>query len=263
MLIRGFNFLVIFSLLWLQVVVSCLAGEDKKIVMAADPWCPYNCVPDSKLPGFQVEVVKAIFQPRGYTVEYQIMPWKRAIKSLELGEIDAVPGAIKGDAAGNLLGDKSCGKDETIVIVRKKEGFTFTAVSDLDGKRLGIIQDYSYDNNGEIDQYLNTRQSQEKGQIIALTEENALSLLLKMLVLDRVDVILENRFVASYTAQQLQISEKVEIIATGKKNNTYIAFSPNSKGQLLSKIFDQGIVSLRNSGVLTEILDKYGLDDWE
>jgi polar amino acid transport system substrate-binding protein len=50
----------------------------------------------------------------------------------------------------------------------------------------------------------------------------------------------------------------------GAPSKIYIAFSPaNHKSKEYARILSEGIVSLRASGELKEILGKYGLDDWK
>ncbi len=49
------------------------------ITLAADVWCPFNCNPGGDPPGYMVEVAKAVFEPRGHTVTYRVLPWARAV----------------------------------------------------------------------------------------------------------------------------------------------------------------------------------------
>jgi len=45
--------------------------------------------------------------------------------------------------------------------------------------------------------------------------------------------------------------------------NVYPIFYNNENGQIYAKMFTHGIQKLRNSGLLDNILKKYGLKDWK
>ena len=244
-------------------IAPVAAAESKQIVLAADPWCPYNCLPESDLPGYLVELAQAVYQPHGYTVKYMNLPWSRALEYALSGTIDAAIGAVKGNIQGHYIGVQSLGRDETVLVVRKGERFDYTGPSAMDAKRLGVIIHYTYDNHGEIDQYLEKRKQEQEDSVSVLHQEAALTSLLNMLVLDRLDVVIENRFVAAYKAKELNISDHIEIISTGKGDDIYFAFTPNDKGRQLSTMLDEGVRQLRVSGRLSEILEKYGIRDWK
>ena len=48
------------------------------LIMKADEWCPYNCNPKDSNLGYMVDIAKAIFEPAGHKIEYQILTWARA-----------------------------------------------------------------------------------------------------------------------------------------------------------------------------------------
>ncbi len=50
------------------------------LLIVADPWCPYNCAPDSTKPGMIVEIVKKAFERHGISVTYETLPWTRAVE---------------------------------------------------------------------------------------------------------------------------------------------------------------------------------------
>ena len=90
--------LQIILLLVLSLFVSILRAENATIVIGADIWCPVNCEPNSDHPGYMIEIANKIFKEQAVKVEYQVMPWARAIVEAEKGNIQAIVGAFKGDA---------------------------------------------------------------------------------------------------------------------------------------------------------------------
>ncbi|MGK5093936.1 hypothetical protein WDW89_18225 [Deltaproteobacteria bacterium TL4] len=64
-------------------------GVMKKILsVRADFWPPFNGDPKASRPGYMIEVLKAIFEPQGYVVDYQILSWDQALESVRKGEFD-------------------------------------------------------------------------------------------------------------------------------------------------------------------------------
>jgi hypothetical protein len=72
-------------------------AQATQIVLGADQWCPYNCTPKSKMPGFVVEIAQVVFAQSNITNDYRVFPWPRAIDMAKRGEIDVVIGATKAE----------------------------------------------------------------------------------------------------------------------------------------------------------------------
>jgi len=80
-------------------------AADRIFTVAADPWCPFNCVPNSSRPGYMVDLLGLILKPHGFNVVYKVLPWNRAVANAETGEIDGVLAAGEDDAT-KLLSPK-------------------------------------------------------------------------------------------------------------------------------------------------------------
>jgi polar amino acid transport system substrate-binding protein len=232
--------------------------EERRLIVAADEWCPYNCTPGSAEPGYLIEVLEAVFAPLGVRVEYRTMPWKRALLSTQRGAIDAAVGAVRGNYADNIIGEQSLGLDETILIVRRGEAFTYAAPQSLDGKALGVIADYTYDNHGPLDKYLEARRSSAQ-DIYVIHQDKPLTSLFAMLASGRIDAFPENRYVAAYAAAQLGYAERVREVETGSADEIFVAFTPNEEGRRNLELFEAGVERLKASGRLAEILARYSI----
>ncbi|MCP4750928.1 MAG: amino acid ABC transporter substrate-binding protein, partial [Proteobacteria bacterium] len=85
------------SLLAIMVVVVAF-GFDVPGVMAEDVlfarvnanYAPFEMVVDGKLTGLHIELVYATASRLGVNVEFQSLPWKRAIHMVEIGTADAI-----------------------------------------------------------------------------------------------------------------------------------------------------------------------------
>lgn len=249
-------------ILFLNLTVCCMAGE-KELILAADPWCPYNCEEGNEPSGYLVDLAKEIYQQHGYTVKYINLPWARALRYAKEGAIHAAIGAVKGNRGDLHLNNEILGKDETVIVVRKGETFPFEEISSLDGKRIGVIKDYTYDNHGAIDTYIAERQKNKNSNLYVLHNQEALESLFKMLSTNRIDLFFENKNVTYYKAGKLGLSNQIEIIETGKGDEIFFAFTPDTQGRKLAGILDHEMRELKKSERFKKLLDRYGLPQFE
>ncbi len=258
----AFQIIRILTLLSLFIATSLGFAEtknNKTLIVAADEWCPYNCVPGSAQPGYIIEVLREVFSKHNINVEYRVLPWKRALLSAENGTIDAAVGAVKGNHGRNIIGSENLGFDETVFVVRKGEVFEFKTQNVLDNKVVGVIIDYTYDNHGVIDSYIELRKK-NKDRVYTIHQEQPLNSLYEMLLRSRIDIFPENKYVAKYVANKRNDINKVEFVTTGKGDEIYVAFTPNSEGRENAKKLDKGIIELRKNGKLKKILNQYGIE---
>lgn len=141
--------------LWLPVMA---AGD--VITIRADEWCPYNCEPHSDAPGFMVEIAIRIFEEKGHTVDYAIMPWARAIQDTRKGKYNAIIGAGKEDAPDFVYPDIEQAQMVNVFYVKAGVPWTYQGVASFAGKVLGVIKDYTYIE--EIDTYINENTKNSK-----------------------------------------------------------------------------------------------------
>ncbi len=244
---------------------SALILSADTITIRADEWCPYNCDPKSDKPGFMIEIAKEAFGKAGHTVDYQLLPWSRALREAEAGKIVAVVGASKEEADEHSLLAPSIeqGVSENVFIVKKGNVWRFKGVESLNEITLGAIKDYAY--SKEIDGYIK-KNIHDPNKIGLIAGEDALGIDFRKLLLGRIDVLIETKYVAQYKAKELSLQNEVEIAgvdADGDVRN-FIAFSSaNPKSKEYANLLSKGTEELRASGKLKEILVKYGLEDWK
>ncbi|THB75581.1 MAG: hypothetical protein D6B28_00005, partial [Gammaproteobacteria bacterium] len=103
-------------------------------------------------------------------------------------------------------------------------------------------------------------------KVISIAGNDPLERLIKMLIVKRVDAILEDHAVFSYTANRIGFTD-YRYAGDDKSdpvdNKLYIAFSPATRSNEYAKLLSKGISNLRKSGELSRILAKYGLKDWK
>jgi len=249
---------IVLTLCLLQVFTYSSLYADT-ITLVADDWCPINCTPNSSAPGYVVEIARQVFEAAGHTVEYQYLSWNRALAEVSSGEYVGAIAATPKELPKGIFPDEALGSYGNDFIVKKGSKWRFTSMSDLKGVNLAVIQGYNYGKN--MSAYI----VNNPGKVIQMGGNDAVRRILLMMLKGRIDVYLEDRNIAFYTAKQHDLTDKFEIAGSeGKPINFYIGFSPAiAQSKTYSQILSDGIVRLRNSGELKIILDKYGITDWK
>ena len=237
--------------------------HSQELTVQADRWCPYNCEPGSAAPGYIIELMQAIYEPKGTRIRYEVVPWDRTLMQARDGKADAAIAATQHevDTFGLLAGRESVGYSSDCLYVGAGNKIKFTNVHDLDTlKRIGISSGYSY--SEDIDAWL--KRPENKGKIIEQRGESPGEINARNLALGRLDGIIEDDHVMSQIMSKLGIEHEVALAGCQKQTKLFVAFSPKLKNvRQVVKEFDEGMEALRQSQQLAKILAKYGLSDWK
>jgi polar amino acid transport system substrate-binding protein len=252
---------MILSVCLLLVSVGVTAQADH-IILAADAWCPITCEPGSERPGYMIEIAQLIFARAGHTVEYQMLPWARAIKDARDGKITGIVGAFAQDAPDFILPENPQGLLGNELFVKKGQTWRYAGIDSLRQIVLGAITDYAY--GDDLDAYIAANKADLKHVQLA-SGENPLEVNIKKLQRGRIDALVESAPVFWYTVNQMGLA--VEFLLAGQigePQKTYISFSPaNPAAQNYARILSDGMTALRASGELAPLLQKYHLTDWQ
>jgi len=234
--------------------------EAATITLRADTWCPFNCDPSSKHPGYMIEIAREIFAKAGHKIDYQILNWARAKQEAKEGKYDGIVGAYKEDAPGFIFPDIETGRSTNILFAKTGEKWRYKGVESLKNVKIGVIKEYSYDNT------TNKLLAENNPSFLVMTGEDALDKLIKMLDAGRITAFYEDPGVASFRLKQLGFNEaKFEKIGAIEQYTAevYIAFSPaKSTSKAYAELLSQGMKELKKSGRIAQILSHYGLKEF-
>ena len=231
------------------------------VLLVADAWPPFNATAGDDPEGYFVDIARAVFSEAGYTVDYQNVPWKRAIQGTHDGLFDGAIGASRTDGAGLVFPEEELARNRLAFYTRADDDWCFNGEQSLDGVSLGVIQGYDY--RTWLLDYIE-RYQEEPERIQVMSGENPLEQNLVKLCNQRVDVVVDTDASIRYLAHQSGITDQIRKAGAGEEVAfCYIAFSPNERGRELAGILSDGIRELRRSGRLAEILSSYGLTDWQ
>lgn len=257
---------------WLLVVLAIIAIprlfpptlNAETIRLRADLWCPYNCEPGDELEGYMIDVARRLFGRAGHSVDYQTLNWARSIQMAKEGRIHGIIGAGKDETPDFVFPDLEIGLIRNTFFVRKDDGWRFAGIPSLRNKRLGVIVGYGY--GTRLDKYIQQHRKTDRIQLMAGNE--ALQNNIQKLLGGRVDVVLEDNAVFHHVSRQMGVADRIQEAGDdqdrGSVNNLYIAFSPSlPESKLFARILSDGIAEMRRTGELSEILSRYGLEDWQ
>jgi polar amino acid transport system substrate-binding protein len=252
-------FLVVASLFGSSLLFPGAAAADT-LTVVADSWCPYNCVPGSAAPGFGIEILQAIFEPKGIKVVYTTMPWAQALKDVQAGKYGAAIGASRKDAAGWPLPEEEIAISRNALFVKRGSTWRYTGPQSLAGKKLGVIEGYLYDSGGELDTWI----EKNPASVVVASGDDPLGTLVRKLLLGEVDALIEDRLVFNLKAKGSGVTDKIQEAGVAFELPIFVGFSPaRPQSKRYVEIYNQGVRDMRKSMALAGILKKYGVADFK
>ncbi|MBX9754269.1 MAG: ABC transporter substrate-binding protein [Pseudomonadaceae bacterium] len=248
----------LFSLMLLLTVGRVNA---ERLEVVADVWCPFNCQPDAPLPGYVVELLKAAFPDD--SIDYRVLPWKRAILQARNGLSSAALAATQdmADEAHLQVGQQPIGYSYDCLYVAAGNDAKYQGhADDLNSlNRVGIALGYDYSEG--LGEWL--AHSGNKAKVFSESGDEPAARNLRKLSRSQLDGMIEDRSVMNYLLLNSEFSGRVVSAGCSQSLALYVAFAPQQgKGAERAAQLDRGIVTLRQSGELARILAKYGLQDW-
>ncbi|WP_157822935.1 MULTISPECIES: ABC transporter substrate-binding protein [unclassified Shewanella] len=239
------------------LIILCLSFpvQAEQIVIASDIWCPYICANNS---GYFVELTQQAFLTVGVTAKFETIPFKRALRLAQRDKIHAV-------LAINQESIKRCklqtsnivlGQNTNDFYVHASNSWQYSTLTDLEDKAVASILGYNY--GDELNQYL-----EQSPLSFYASGESPFKTNLNLLIKDRVDVLLGNRYVVEHTAQVFGYSEDIKFAGSdGNSTSLYVGFSHKDLEKNYQHKFAEGIENIKQSGQYQAILKKYHIEPW-
>jgi polar amino acid transport system substrate-binding protein len=251
-----------FALLFLLFSFFPQAGWGETIILAADEWPPYNIQPGKQPEGYMVDIAREVFKSHNIEVVYKVVPWTRALEGTKTGKYTGAIGPSKNEAPGLIFPDEELTVNKLSFWIKKGNPWRFTGQNSVHQVSLALIQSYDY--RSWLNTYAQTHKH-DKNKIQFVTGEAPLAMNLRKLVAGRVGAVVDNEATVHYKAKQLELLDAIEL--AGKDTEPiafYIAFSPATPRSVdYAKMLSDGIVAMRKSGRLQQILAVYDLSDWK
>lgn len=250
-------FLSIFALTSLLKIETSAAQE--KMKLASDVWCPYNCKSKTDREGFLVDAIKAIFSELKVEVEYTETSWTRSLELVNAGQADLLIGGWDPINMKKLLHTaEHQSENQNCFYVKSNKSWTYTGINSLSGQRLGIVQDYLY--NDEVDRYIQKHQK-DSTLINSISGNEVVSRNIDKLLKSRIDVLIEDKLAVEYEISSKNILGLKFAGCITPHLPVLVAFSPKSpNGKRYFNHFKKKWPEFSKSQAYSEIKKKYGLN---
>lgn len=234
-----------------------LPEVQRTIAIAADPWCPHNCIAGSQREGYMIEIAREAFALAKLEVEYTNISWARALEHAGEGHIDAVVGAFISDAPHLVYPSEAIGYARTALFTSAGSDWTYRGIESLRRQTLVAINGYSY--SSELDAYIKTHLDNPE-RVWILSGPSPLDRAIELLEHNRSDVLPEDVAVMRWTLEHLDKQDSLRMAGRLERMPVYIAFSDaNPQSAELANLLSEGVRKLRKSGRLDEILARYNV----
>lgn len=221
------------------------------IVRSIDDWGPNEFMGEDGRPtGFHIDLIQMAAEQLNVNIEFVSMPWKRALKTIEKGEVDAISYTIfSPDRTGYLIYDagNAISIGSTRFAYLKGRSFNYDgSLESVKDRKIGVIRGYSY---GE---------KFDRNKLTNLINVNTEEQLLMMLLEKRVDLILVNIDHLKYKYSHLpEFSEVTSMDIASDSYDIYLAFSKKRGLENLSTRFAAIIPQIRQSEKYQKIVQSY------
>lgn len=238
----------------LPVVLSLNSVAADTVVVAIEDkdWDPYYTWVDGQPYSPFVEIATGAIHHMGAEVEFVRYPWVRVPQSVERQKVDAGLCGTKNDerATYSFYPDEPLLNYDATLFVQTGSPLQNSETSGLEGKSFGIIKGYAY---GGVDDRL------EAGGMIRIETTDRESLL-KLLILGRVDTVLDSTLPTISAARAMSLKDQMRpIFPSLDETPGYLFFSRKPGHDALAKRFSEALKNFKNTPEFVTIKERYGL----
>ncbi len=249
---------ILYFYLALLTAFSHAGGASKNITMATVEWPPFFSSELDK-GGFVSEIARQALHRKGYTMEIDFMPWKRAEYLTRNGDYNGLFGCwVNNDIRKNfsVSTEIMASGDGHFLVPSSVEGPVDLQPEDLAGKKVGIVRGYAVSESlGEL---------MNSGTIVKFEVSRVKQLLDMIKWENRVDIILENYLVAEYYHKKYFPGSGCQLKKVGKDaldGGLYVCWSNSGNvAQEVRRDFDDAIREMRKDGTITGIEKEFGIE---
>lgn len=207
---------------------------------------------DGKPRGLAVDVLDAILIPAGHQPRYEFYPWLRAQAMIEHGPAQILVGPYRTPERERLMrfSRQAFYEDALVFYARRREdGLWWGDFRALQPLRIGAVQGWVYGERFE--------QARAGLNVTAVRD---LATALRMLQLDRLDLIAANQRNSEPVIQELDMKDQVALCAPPfAQLRGHFAFSRDPAGGPWARLVDAGMQRLRASGELQQMAVRRGV----
>jgi polar amino acid transport system substrate-binding protein len=223
-------------------------GRAEKISFVTTEFPPYVIQENSKLSGFDVELVQELCRRVGAEPEFTVVPWGRALDYVKIGKTDGIMSPVYSEERARymIFTDQPITHEAVSIMSLHGAGITAASIDDLKDERIGVIFGYSYGKTFDDNSHLTKDVSYDS------------SVMLKKLTEGRYRLLASDEYVINYVARK-SAQPELDTVLTLIDNPRFLGFSKanGQRGKDLAKKFSQAIHDAQLDGTLAKIKKKY------
>lgn len=226
------------------------AHANETINIVTDPWPPYAYSENNKLMGTDVDITMAVFKRMGITANIQLLPWKRCLNLVKALKADAILDVSVTEDRKSFLHfpDEPVSTGITVFFKKVENPLASIKLDNPDNIRAGAMLGYKY-----CDELDNSRLLANAWRVPNL-EQN-----FKMLLLNRVDLVVEVESVGIHKAGKMGIADQLAIVPNARfcPGGNYLAFAKKPGYEKLTLKFSDELAQFKTTQEYKQILEKY------
>ena len=237
----------------LLLLLTFTAAKSETIVVAVEDkdWTPYYTWIDGEPRGPCPEIAAGAIRHMDAEVEFARYPWIRVLQSVERQKVDAGLCGTKTDerAVYSFYPDEPLLNFDATLFVATDSSLQSSELAGLGGKTFGMLKGYAY---AGVDEKL-------ENSGMTRVEANTRESLLKLLVLGRVDAILDSVLPTVFEARQLGFADQVRpLLPSLAETPGYLMFSQKPGHDELARRFSAALRDYKTTPEYAEIQQRYG-----
>jgi len=231
-------------------------------------FCPFICDPKVEgKEGFVIDILRDALATKNHTINFTIVPYKRALSMVRNGKAHALPSIYKMDAPDLIVGKTVIAIGNNQFFVRYDSDWKYTAIDSWKDISIGVIDGYTFNHQG-FDKYLAHQKQRPNNKVVFISGENSYQRLFKLLISKRIDAILDDKAFIQYELNRFKAENNLDtaplVISAGtlSKGENVVAYSPKHAeiSKLLIEIIDPFVTDLYKTGKIEKYLARYGIN---
>ena len=220
-------------------------SQNTELNLGADIWPPFTDVKENK--SILTVLVQEALYRRDINSNIEFDKWKDVVMNIDAGKLDGSPALWESpERMEKYFFSKPYLYSQLVLVGRKGSDVSATSFNDLEGKKIGVVQDYAY---GEFE---------GKGKVELVNGKGNQNNLEKLLS-EEIDYMLVDALIIQYMLKY-QLNDVTAHLAIGQKplmtKSLHLGLRKDvENAELILKEFDEEIAEMMADGTFNEILE--------
>ena len=251
-MMRCFRFLLFFLFISLN-------AEPKELIFHAEYFPPFICSQKSDLPGFAVEVLKALYPEKEFRISIRYCGWQNAAKQLKQNKISAYIGMSKADYPEFPVTRDPIFRLQSAVYLKSDLDLKYTGPESLAKIKTGFQVDYSHSDGFDAYQ----KQHSKDGSLRYYRKNRAAENMIKGLASGKIQAFVHYTAAVQWALRNQPESRKIlkRIAVLDNSTDFYVVFARKKESKELIGIFNRRFPEFIKTEKYRGLLRKYGLDE--